>query len=57
MTCPTCGVETKNLKVKANDTEHLLGNHTTLICRVCRRKQDGKAWRVFRVLQRIGIYK
>jgi len=56
MTCPDCGFETKHLRC-ARNSGYLIGANIKLICRVCRRKQDGRAWRWFRLLQVLRLYR
>lgn len=51
MICGKCGRETKRLRLGGAPY------YLTLICRVCRRREDGNPWRVFWLLQKIGIYK
>lgn len=56
MTCPDCEFEAKHLRVAMNNG-YLIGATIKLICRTCRRKQDGRPWRWFRVLQVLGLYR
>lgn len=57
MICYKCKTKTKNLRYgQAIPFGDGSGSYTPLLCRVCRRKQDGRRWRIFRLLQIFRLY-
>jgi hypothetical protein len=53
MICPVCGVNTKRLRFSMARRGY---RHNPLVCQVCRRKEDGLPWRLWRVLQMLKLY-